>query len=89
MIFGKKERQIRCLHYCFTAISDWSIRRLKEVRDNYIEEHGHGNTPSGLLNVERDWQVEIDHLMSVMRRSGIDLRSIDYREFLKDDLQRN
>ena len=87
MILGRKERQIRCLHYCFVTISDWAIRRLKETRDDYVREHGRGNTPNYLLNVERDWEAEIDVLMNMMRKVGIDL-SKDHHEFLRDYMYR-
>jgi hypothetical protein len=68
MIWGRKERQIRCLYYCFVEISDWGLRQLKTARDDMIEERGRGGTPDYLLNVERDWGVQVERLYPAFPR---------------------
>ena len=86
-MYRKSCQQVRCLHYCFVGISDWGISTLKQVRDDYIEEHGRDHTPFALLDVEKEWDKEISFFIDLQKRAGVRVPVDNHIHYFDEDLR--
>ena len=78
------KRQVRCLHYCFTRMSDWGIDKLIEARDVYIEEHGPDNTPYPLVFVTYSWTKELQACLKLMKKAGVRISNYNTSHPIED-----
>ncbi len=49
----------------------FGIDKLKELRDNYIADHGRDNTPFTLLDVEGEWAKKLANYTDLQIRAGV------------------
>lgn len=74
-------RQIRCLHYCFVGISDWSIEKLDEVKTGYVVDQGEKNLLSVLQDANQEWQAKITQFSRQIRETGVNVSAYNHVDY--------
>ena len=82
------QRRERCLHYCFVELSDWTHRKLTEMRDDVSAEMPTADdVPDSVTHAEARWKEHVTESLAMMRRAGVPPRGFsDIQSYVFEDV---
>ena len=82
-------RRERCLYYCFMEWSDWTHRKLTEIRDDVTAQLPRSDdVPDSVAGAEARWKEHVSESLAMMQRAGVPRRRhSDAQAWVFEDLE--